>query len=191
MFLIVGLGNPGEEYEKSRHNVGFMVIDRLSARLGIALNATERESIWGESTAGARSLVLAKPLTYVNLSGQSTVELLRRFNTVPADLIVIHDDLDLPRGKIKLKREGGSGGHNGLKSIISCLGSRDFGRVRIGIGRPAGRQDPARFVLAPFTKRQWTEMDIALEQAAEAILAIISNGFEQAMNKFNKSLEIK
>lgn len=183
---MVGLGNQGQEHKETRHNVGFMVIDRLASRLGIVLGSVGNKTIWGSGKAEEVEVILAKPLAYVNLSGQSIDELLVKFAASPAGLLVIHDDLDLPRGVIRVKKKGGSGGHNGLKSIIGSLQTGDFGRVRIGIGRPPGRQDPARFVLSPFTKRQWAEMDVALEQAADAVVSIITEGIESAMNTYNK-----
>lgn len=187
MLILIGLGNPGEEYEQTRHNIGFMVIERLAERFSIDLAARGRKTVWGTGEVAGHQIVLAKPLTYVNLSGQAASELMTKFGVDPAELIVVHDDLDLPRGKIRVRRKSGSGGHNGIKSIISVLGTQDFARIRIGIGRPPGRQEPTRFVLSPFTKRQWPEIEVALEHAVEAAISIVTEGFEQAMNKFNSN----
>jgi PTH1 family peptidyl-tRNA hydrolase len=156
--LVVGLGNPGPQYAKTRHNVGFMVADLLAARLGAPFKVHKRsgaEIVTGR--LGNRSVVVAKPRTFMNESGRHIGPLAKFYSVSPADMIVIHDELDIDFGKIRLKLGGGEGGHNGLRSVANALGTKDFQRVRIGIGRPPGRKDPAAFVLEPFTAAERAE----------------------------------
>ena len=186
MYLVAGLGNPGAQYERTRHNLGFRVIDVLADNLKTALSEHENQALWGEASLSGERIVLVKPLTFVNLSGQCIKALLKEFSIVPQELIVIHDDLDLHLGEIRLKGRGGSGGHKGVESIVASLGTENFARVRLGIGRPPGRQDPADYVLRPFTKRQQEQVDFILGEAAQAVISIIKYGLEKAMNVFNK-----
>ncbi len=185
LMVVVGLGNPGCEYSGTRHNVGFMVADRLAERFGKEIKECGFKGLFGIVELGGKEVVLAKPLTFMNQSGECTKELLNYFKLTPSSLIIIHDDLDLSLGSLKVKFGGGSGGHNGVESLIASLGSDEFGRIRVGIGRPTGRQDPAKFVLKPFTKKQWKEIDIVLEHAADAVESIICSGYESAMRKYN------
>ena len=182
--LVVGLGNPGPAYAKTRHNVGFMVADVLAARIGSAFKVHKKsgaEVITGR-LAGA-PVVLAKPRCYMNESGRH-VGPLAKFYSVPAgDVIVIHDELDIDFGKIRLKLGGGEGGHNGLRSIANAFGTKDFQRVRIGIGRPPGRKDPAAFVLEPFTASERAEVPTICEIAADATELLIQVGLEPAQNQ--------
>lgn len=181
--LVVGLGNPGPNYAKTRHNVGFMVTDRLAERIGATFKVHKRSGADAvtDRIAG-RPVVLAKPRCYMNESGRQVGLLAKFYSVPPADVIVVHDDLDLDFGRVRLKFGGGEGGHNGLRSIASALGSKDFQRVRFGIGRPPGRMDPAAFVLQPFSTPERTEVPTICEQAADATELLIELGVESAQN---------
>jgi PTH1 family peptidyl-tRNA hydrolase len=182
--LVVGLGNPGENYARTRHNIGFMVADLLAGRLGSKFKAHKRSG--AEVATGrlaGRSVVLAKPRCYMNESGRQVGPLAKFYSVQPADIIVLHDDLDLDFGRIRLKLGGGEGGHNGLRSVASALITKDFQRVRIGIGRPPGRKDPATFVLEPFSASERSEVPTICEQAADATELLIELGLEPAQNR--------
>lgn len=182
--LVVGLGNPGENYARTRHNVGFMVADVLAARLGGKFKAHKRSG--AEITTGrlaGRPVMLAKPRCYMNESGRQVGPLAKFYSVLPADIIVLHDELDLEFGRIRLKLGGGEGGHNGLRSVAAALGTKDFQRVRIGIGRPPGRKDPAAFVLEPFNAAERAEVPTICEQAADAAEMLIELGLEPAQNR--------
>lgn len=184
MKIIAGLGNPGSQYQWTRHNAGFMVLDRLSEISGVSCQRKSFSGLSGEGFWLSDRLVLLKPQTYMNLSGRSVAETLRFHKTPIADLIVIHDDLDLPFGKVKLKYGGGHGGHNGLRSIISEVGDRSFYRVRIGIGRPQ-RGDVVDYVLHPFTLNEKKDLPFVLQGAADLLGLVISEGPEKAMSLFH------
>jgi peptidyl-tRNA hydrolase, PTH1 family len=184
--LVVGLGNPGPRYETTRHNVGFLVADILADRIGAGFKVHKKSG--AEVTTGrlaGRSVVLAKPRTYMNESGRHVGPLAKFYSIAPADIVVIHDELDIDFGRIRLKFGGGEGGHNGLKSVASALGTKDFQRVRIGVGRPPGRQDPAAFVLENFNSKERPELGTILEQAADATELLLQHGVEAAQNKFH------
>jgi peptidyl-tRNA hydrolase, PTH1 family len=182
--LVVGLGNPGSNYAQTRHNLGFMVADRLAARLGSNFKVHKRSGAEiATGRLGGRPVVLAKPRCYMNESGRQVGPLAKFYSVAPADVLVIHDDLDLDFGRIRLKIGGGEGGHNGLRSIVSALGTKDFARVRIGIGRPPGRKDPAAFVLENFTATERAEVPTVCEQAADATELLIELGLEPAQNR--------
>lgn len=184
--LVVGLGNPGPTYAATRHNVGFMVVDLLAARCGMSMKRHKTHAEIVETHLGAPpapSVVLAKPLSFMNRSGGPVSGLASYFRVLPADVIVIHDELDLPLGEIRLKLGGGDNGHNGLRSITTSLGTRDYLRVRIGIGRPHGRQDPADYVLKPFASVERTDVEIVLERAADAVELLAREGLERAQNQ--------
>ncbi|MFN0142811.1 MAG: aminoacyl-tRNA hydrolase [Mycobacterium sp.] len=181
--LVVGLGNPGPQYAKTRHNVGFMVADLLAARLGAPFKVHKRSGadiVTGR--LGNRSVILAKPRAYMNESGRHVGPLAKFYSVSAADVIVIHDELDIDFGTIRLKVGGGEGGHNGLRSVVNALGTKDFQRVRIGIGRPPGRKDPAAFVLETFTAAERDEMPAIYAQAADATELLIETGLESAQN---------
>jgi len=191
-FLVAGLGNPGEQYRNTRHNLGHLVIDRLAQNVDITVSGFPPTNSFiraefGRARIGEEEVILVKPLTFMNLSGKSIKPLLDFFNLSPSRLIVVHDDLDLPLGVVRIKAGGGSGGHRGLDSIIVHLRTNEFTRVRIGIGRPRGRQNPAKYVLNPFTGRQWDIIDPAIDRAVAAVLAIITWGVERAMSEYNRS----
>jgi PTH1 family peptidyl-tRNA hydrolase len=181
--LVVGLGNPGPVYAKTRHNLGFMVADLLAGRLGSAFKVHKKSG--AEVTTGRlgdRSVVLAKPRTYMNESGRQVGPLAKFYSIPPADIVVIHDELDIDFGRIRLKLGGGEGGHNGLRSVAAALGTKDFQRVRIGVGRPPGRQDAAAFVLDPFNTVERKEVPTICEQAADATELLLKIGLEPAQN---------
>ncbi len=182
--LVVGLGNPGPNYAATRHNFGFMVADRLGARLGSKFTAHKRsgaEIVTGRLSG--HSVVVAKPRCYMNDAGRQVGPLAKFYSVPPADVVVIHDDLDLDFGRVRLKIGGGEGGHNGLRSVAAVLGSKDFHRVRIGIGRPPGRKDPAVFVLERFSAVEKAEVPTICEQAADATELLIELGLEAAQNR--------
>jgi PTH1 family peptidyl-tRNA hydrolase len=181
--LVVGLGNPGPQYATTRHNLGFLVADVLADRIGSAFKVHKKsgaEVVTGR--LGGKSVVVAKPRTYMNESGRHVGPLAKFYSVAPADVIVIHDELDIDFGRIRLKSGGGVAGHNGLRSVGSALGSNDFQRVRIGIGRPPGRQSGASFVLENFNARERPELGTIVEQAADATELLIAKGLEPAQN---------
>ena len=188
-FLIVGLGNPGLKYRKNRHNVGFMTLDHLAARLGIIFSRMEMKALMTKGDYDRHRIILAKPHTFMNLSGQAVGALLR-FYQVPLDqLLVVYDDVDLPLGSLRLRPGGGSAGQKGMISIIERLDSQDFPRLRIGIGRPPGRMEAADYVLQDFSPSEKPYLEEFLSNAVEAILVFVSEGLETAMNRFNAPMQ--
>ena len=185
IYLIAGLGNPGLEYKQSRHNFGFMMLDLLADELNIPLKRVKFKSIIGEGNLAGKRIVLAKPLTFMNESGSAIAPLLRYFKVPLENLLVIHDDLDLPLGTLRIRQSGGAGGQRGMASIINHLGTQDFARMRLGIGRPNGQMDPVDYVLQRFTKAEEPIKEIVLKQAVEAARFFVSDGLSKAMNKFN------
>ncbi|MCE5203215.1 MAG: aminoacyl-tRNA hydrolase [Coriobacteriales bacterium] len=185
--LVVGLGNPGPEYANTRHNAGFMVIDLLGQALRVSYWKDEAGSKVGLVRFGEEEVVLAKPQTFMNVSGKAVRALAREYGVVAHDIIVVHDDLDLPEETVRVKRGGGHGGHNGLRSISEELGSSDYIRVRIGIGRPPGRQDPADYVLEPMRKEVAERLEASVTHATSAVLHVIERGVESAMQEYNGS----
>ena len=183
--LVVGLGNPGDEYRGSRHNVGADVVELLAERHGGRLRKRKERALVDEVTIDGRRVALAVPLTYVNDSGLAVGALVRRFGVSPEQLVVVHDELDLPVAQLKVKSGGGLAGHNGLRSIVAHLHSQDFQRVRIGVGKPVTKERGADHVLNRFGKRERTEVDVTVEQAADAVEAVVRDGVEAAMNRFN------
>ena len=184
--LVVGLGNPGPRYETTRHNLGFLVADILADRIGSGFKVHKKSG--AEVTTGrlgGRSVVLAKPRTYMNESGRQVGPLANFYSVAPADVITIHDELDIDFGRIRLKLGGGEGGHNGLRSMSRSLGSPQCVRVRFGIGRPPGRQDPADFVLKRFSGAERKELEFAVDLAADAAEALLHDGLEPAQNRFH------
>jgi PTH1 family peptidyl-tRNA hydrolase len=184
-FLVVGLGNPGPGYAGNRHNVGAMVLDELADRAGIKLapgKGARSRAVSGEGRLAGRRVVLARPLTYMNESGGPVRGLLDYHSIDPSDLVVLHDELDIGFASVRLKLGGGEGGHNGLRSITRALGTKDYLRVRVGIGRPPGRQDPADFVLKDFSSTERKELALLLVEAADAAELLLSSGLEAAQN---------
>jgi PTH1 family peptidyl-tRNA hydrolase len=194
-WLVAGLGNPGKEYAGNRHNVGFMIADLLASRIGAKFGRSKRAhadvaegrlAIPGRSGGGPR-LVLVKPLTYMNLSGAPVVSLAQFFKVPLENVIAAHDELDVPFGEVRAKRGGGEGGHNGLRSMSKSLASKEYARVRFGIGRPPGRQDAADYVLADFSSAERKELGFLVDRAADVVEAVILEGVEWAQNKYHGS----
>ncbi len=186
-FMIVGLGNPGREYEKNRHNVGFMAVDHFIDKRGFSGKAVKSKAVLTDGTLFGKKLYLVKPQTYMNLSGEA-VGALMRFYKIPTDhLIVIHDDLDLPFGTIRIRPGGGAGGQKGVNSIIQRLGTKEFHRMRMGIGRPPGRMDPADYVLQNFSKDESEELPFLFNKVVDILESWISFGIDRTMNEFNGS----
>ena len=189
-WLIVGLGNPGKEYAANRHNVGFMVADLLASRVGAKFSRSKRahaEVAEGRLGFGGPRLVLAKPLSYMNLLGTPVTSLAQFFKVPVSNVIAVHDELDVPFGQVRAKRGGGEGGHNGLRSMSKSLGSKEYARVRFGIGRPPGRQDPADYVLSDFSAAERKELDFLVDRAADVVEAVVLEGVEWAQNKYHGS----
>lgn len=181
--LVVGLGNPGPTYAKSRHNIGFMVANLLAERIGSNFKVHKKSGAEvAAGRLGGRRVVLAKPRSYMNESGRQVGPLAKFYSVPPGDLVVIHDELDIDFGRIRLKFGGGVAGHNGLKSVASALGTNDFQRVRVGVGRPPGRKDPAAFVLENFNAAERAEVPTIAEQAADATELLLEQGLEPAQN---------
>jgi peptidyl-tRNA hydrolase, PTH1 family len=183
--LVVGLGNPGEEYDKTRHNVGAEVVEILARRHGGKLRRQKERSLTDEVNVGGRRMALAVPLTYMNLSGEAVAPLMRRYGVEPGQLVVVQDEMDFELGRLQVKNGGGLAGHNGLKSIVAHLHTQDFVRVRIGIGKPPGQRQGADHVLRRFSKSERREIDVTLEEAADAVELILAEGVEVAMNRVN------
>lgn len=184
MRLIVGLGNPGTAYAQTRHNVGMWVVERAAARWSIRL-APRGTGKRGSGRLGSELVELAGTLDWMNVTGPSLRGLLREFNLTVDDLILIHDDLDLDLGRLRIKQAGGDGGHNGIKSAIEALGTPQFVRLKIGIGRPAPHQDSAEYVLEPFTKEELVVLNLCLDRAVDALECLVHRGVAVAMNQFN------
>jgi peptidyl-tRNA hydrolase, PTH1 family len=184
-YLIVGLGNPGREYKDTRHNLGFMLVDRLTVRLGARGMKVQSKAIVITAQHEGQKLILAKPQTFMNLSGQAVQGLLRFYKIPLEHLLVAHDDLDLPFCTLRIRPGGGPGGQKGVGSILQQLGTQDFPRLRIGIDRPPGRMDAAAYVLQEFTSKELLIVSETLDKAAEAALTFVTEGLNAAMNKFN------
>lgn len=183
--LIVGLGNPGPGHAGNRHNVGFMVIDELARRVGGRLRSHKSGADVLETRLAGRRVVLARPRSFMNISGPAVAATARYFAILPADVVVVHDELDLDYGMLRLKRGGGEAGHNGLRSVSESLGSRDYLRVRFGIGRPPGRMDPAEFVLRDFSAEQRRELDLLVDRCADAVEQLLTQGLVATQNQWH------
>lgn len=183
--LIVGLGNPGLAYRHNRHNVGFMVADALADKLEIPLKRVKFKAQIGNGKLEDIPIIIAKPLTFMNNSGEAVAPLVRYFKVPLERLLVIHDDMDLPLGTLRMRPSGGSAGHNGMLSIFDKLGTNAIPRLRVGIGRPPGRMDPADYVLQDFPRSEEELLSMVIAQACEAVLAFITTGLEKAMNTYN------
>src|SRR5512133_756190 len=181
--MVVGLGNPGPEYENTRHNAGFMVVDLLAENLRVSYWRDEAGAKVGLVRFGDDDLGLVKPQTYMNISGKAVRKLLDAYEVDPCDAVIVHDDLDLPEETVRVKRGGGHGGHNGLRSLAESLGTGEFPRVRVGIGRPPGRQDPAEFVLEPMSAPVAERLESMVPHAAQAVLHVLEHGLDSAMQE--------
>jgi PTH1 family peptidyl-tRNA hydrolase len=184
-WVAVGLGNPGRRYEKTRHNAGARALTILTKQLGTKLKRSKTQALVGEAMTDGERLLLARPATFMNESGPAVAQVLRWFRLRPDRMIVVYDEIDLRANTLRIKRGGGTAGHNGLDSIMRAVGTPDFYRVRIGVGRPPGRQDPADWVLHPMSRKEGRELAETEEMAADAVLSIIHDGIERAMNRFN------
>lgn len=183
MWIIVGLGNPGSKYAKTRHNIGFVVLDDIAERHGIEFKERELYRI-GKGSIGDKEIILVEPLTFMNRSGIAVKDVTKRFNVLPGNMIVIHDDIDMETGRLKLRKKGSSGGHNGVESIIQAIGTNEFTRVKIGVGREEGTASED-YVLRKFRKDEVPMIRDAVLRAADAVEVIIKHGMEKAMNSFN------
>jgi peptidyl-tRNA hydrolase, PTH1 family len=183
--LVVGLGNPGPKYAATRHNAGFLVVELLAERLGARFKAHKGRADVVEGRLAGVPVVLAKPKSFMNESGGPIVSTARFFKVPVESIVVVHDELDLPFGSLRLKRGGGDGGHNGLRSTTSALGSKDYARVRFGIGRPPGRQDPADYVLREFAAAERKDLGFHVDRTADAVELLLSQGLEAAQNQYN------
>ena len=192
MKLIVGLGNPGIEYQFTPHNLGFLTIDRLAERCGVEVKNRHCQALTARTRIGEEAVLLAKPETYMNLSGLAVRELVAEYDArLEQDLILIYDELDLPFGAIRIRPRGGTAGHNGMESVVGALGSEEFLRVRLGIAPDRKPADGARYVLAQFRKSQYVQVDQMLDMAADAVEAIVKEGAAAAMNRFNRKPDIE
>lgn len=184
----MGLGNPGTPYQESRHNIGFRVVDRLAEINHILISTKRFKALYGKGWIGSQKVILAKPMTFMNRSGEVVKKAVDFFHTGLEDLIVIHDDLDLPLGKLRFKQRGGDGGHLGVRSIIELMGINNFLRLKIGIGRPPKGMDPAEYVLSSFDESEQVFLDGVLTQAAEALKVILLEGVQAAMNQYQRKV---
>lgn len=185
MYLIAGLGNPGKQYEKTRHNIGFMVLDLIAEELGTVINKIKFKALYSDVYYKEEKLILLKPMTYMNLSGESVKEAVSFYKLPLSSLIVVYDDMDLPLGRIRIKKGGSSGGHKGIESIIYQLNSEEFTRIRVGIGKPKPGQDTISHVLGTFQEDERDKAREIIQLAAKAALCVVEKGIENAMNVYN------
>ena len=186
MKIIVGLGNPGVQYRMSRHNIGFQILDRLAQISHLSIRTKRFQSLYGKGSIDTQQVILAKPITFMNRSGEAVKKATDFFQLGVEDLVVVHDDLDLPFGRLRFKRRGGDGGHQGVRSIIESLGENKFLRLKVGVGRPPEGMDPAEYVLEAFDKMEQSRLDQVLSQGAESLRVMLLEGLERAMNQFQK-----
>ena len=185
MYLIVGLGNPEEEYAKTRHNMGFDAINKLSQKYNIDVNKKKFKGLYGTGLIEGKKVILLKPQTYMNSSGDSIIEVMDYYGIETEDLIVIYDDMDIEKGIMKIRKKGGPGSHNGMKSVIENLQTTEFVRIRVGIGRPEHAQDRINFVIGKIPEEEQKILEVGVQKAADAIPVIIAEGIDNAMNKCN------
>lgn len=186
LYLVVGLGNPGREYENTRHNAGFLCADAIARAHGFTFEPKKRSKARvATGSIGSKRLVIAKPHTFMNLSGSAVQGLAAFYKIPPERILVIYDDLDLPAGTLRIRPKGGTGGHKGMTDIIQRLGTQDFPRIRFGIGRPPGRMDPAAYVLRPFDRDELSQVEDAIDRAVKAVEAWLREGIDIAMNRYN------
>ena len=190
MRLIVGLGNPGIEYQFTPHNLGFLAVDRIAEQCGVVVNNRHCHAQTARARIDKEDVVLAKPETYMNLSGMSVRELVEKYQALPAnDLVLLYDELDLPFGTLRVRPRGRSAGHNGVESVIGALGTQEFARIRMGVAPDFPVSDGAKYVLSQFKKAQYPVVDQVLDAAAEAVKVILAEGVQAAMNRFNRKAE--
>jgi PTH1 family peptidyl-tRNA hydrolase len=184
--MIVGLGNPGVRYQDTRHNIGFWVVDRLAEINHIPLSTKRHQTLYGKGSIDSQKVVLAKPMTYMNRSGEALGKMILFFHLGVENLVIIHDDLDLPLGRLRFKQRGGDGGHQGVRSIIERMGGTNFLRLKVGIGRPPSGMEPAEYVLNSFDLFERPHLERVIDQAVEALKVLIAEGIQTAMNRFQK-----
>lgn len=189
LILLVGLGNPGPEYKNNRHNIGFMVVEEIAIRLGEKFSRVQSEALITKGFHEGHPIILAKPRTFMNLSGRAVASMMRFYKLPFENLLVIYDEVDLPSESIRFRSEGSSAGHKGMRSIIENLGTQSFSRLRIGIGRPPGRKSTPKHVLQNFSKNEQIELPFTISRAADASLAFVNHGIEYAMNNYNQKPE--
>ncbi|HWP58227.1 MAG TPA: aminoacyl-tRNA hydrolase [Candidatus Acidoferrales bacterium] len=188
MKIVLGLGNPGKRYERTRHNLGFLVLDEVGRQHGVRFVAEPSlQALVGQWRLEREEVALVKPQTYMNRSGVATRSVLQRYDAAVQDLVVVHDDLDLPFGRLRIRTRGSAGGHRGVQSILDALGEETFLRVRIGIGRPTEGSDATEYVLERFSEQEWEALRPVIRRAAEAVACLIQEGAKAAMDKFNRA----
>ena len=187
MKLVVGLGNAGKRYERTRHNLGFLIVDHIAKRNQVAVKRKLRDALVGEWLSAREKILLVKPQTFMNRSGEPVKGLLRKFRATADDLVVIYDDLDLPFGRIRIRPRGSAGGHRGLLSIMEGLGGAPFYRIRVGIGRPPEGIDAVDYVLEPFSAEETAELGAVVSRACEAVISLLHDGGQRAMEQFNRA----
>ena len=185
MKLVVGLGNPGKEYEKTRHNMGFNTINKISQQYNIEVKQNKFQALYGSGMIEKEKVILLKPQTYMNLSGNSVKEVVDFYKIEKEKILVIYDDMDIEPGKIKIRKKGSAGGHNGMKSIIQMIGTEEFPRIRVGIGRPIRKDDEINYVIGAIPEEDLKRLDEGIEKAQKAVEEILRNGVDSAMNKYN------
>ena len=185
MYLIIGLGNPEEEYSKTRHNMGFNAINKIAEQYGIKVNKSKFQGLYESAIIEGQKVMLIKPQTYMNLSGECIKQFVDFYKIPNEDILVIYDDMDIEPGKIKIRKKGGAGGHNGMKSIIKMLGTEEFARIRTGIGRPKHNGDDINYVIWAIPEEEIPKLQDGVEKAKEAVIEILKNGIDSAMNKLN------
>ena len=185
MYLIVGLGNPEEDYSKTRHNMGFNVINKLSQKYNIEVNKNKFDALFGSGEIEEKKVILLKPQTFMNLSGKSIIQAINFYKIDIKNIIVIYDDVDVEKGKIRIRKQGSSGSHNGMKSVIEELQTESFTRVRVGIGKPEFKSDMINYVIGAIPEQEIKVLEEGVEKAKEAVIEILKNGTDIAMNKFN------
>ncbi len=188
MFVVAGLGNPGRRYADTRHNIGFMTVDRLAEKLDIKIEKLRNKALVGEGNLAGQKILMVKPQTYMNLSGESIQEIRAYYKIDPENILVIYDDVDIPRGTIRIRKKGGPGTHNGMRSVVSCMGAEGFPRIRIGIGSDT-RMRLMDYVTGRLGKEEKKILDQAADQAAEAVICIIKEGIDKAMNRYNGNIQ--
>mgnify|MGYP000535991190 CR=1 FL=1 len=191
MYVIAGLGNPGREYEGTRHNVGFMTLDALADKYNIDVREKAFKGLIGKGVIEGNKVILVKPQTYMNLSGECIRQVMDYYKVDPEDILIVYDDISLAPGQLRIRAKGSAGGHNGIKSIIAHLGTQEFPRVKVGVGEKPSRMDLADYVLGHFSKEEQATMDDAVKEAAEAVCEIVNVGIAQAMNDHNRKKEEK
>ena len=185
MYLIIGLGNPEVEYSKTRHNIGFNTINKIAQQYNIEINKNKFQGLYESAVIEGKKVILVKPQTYMNLSGNCVKEIADFYKVQKEEILIIYDDMDIEPGKIKIRKKGSSGGHNGMKSIIKMLGTEEFPRIRIGIGRPEHNGDEINYVIGAIPEEEIPKLEEGVEKAKEAVIEILKNGIDSAMNKLN------